>query len=221
MKKLALALAIYFLVLPVLCRAQDSDDVLHYDVRFSLATLPENATDLLMNGRNHTWWDGYGSVTGLSLSEIYHDYNGASESTNAIGADVFFHVHNRFDIGIGLYCNHLWYNTYNGVTDQKTGIHKAAAVYVSPVFRLNYVKKGGVHLYGQVSLGMCKYINFDTLKYTYRDSYGDVQRVDNSLRLTGEIIPLGIEVGRKWFGFAEVGAGNRFSGVCMGFGHRF
>ena len=222
MRKSICSLIIALLVFPVAGIAQNTANDLHFDVRVSMSAIPEDASDMLMTGYGHNWWPIYGhGLDGLALSDIYHDYNGSSHSTNTLGTDIIFHVSRKWDIGMGIYCNHLWYDTFNGVTDEKTGRHKAAVLYLMPAFRRNYMVRDMVRLYGQVSVGVVKHFGYDSLKYSYVNNYGDRHEVDDSLQISGQFVPLGIEVGRKWFGFGELGFGGMFVGVCLGAGYKF
>ncbi len=236
MKKSFLLLT--FALLPLVCPAQIrgrlgqeqaswetgyyGNDGLRFDVRIGLGAIPEHASDLLMGygGLSIGHYDYY-YYDNPTLPALYQDYQGGSNSTDAIGVDVLFHVSRRVDVGLGMYVNHLWYDTFNGVTQEKTGVHKAAAFYLAPSIRLYYMNKQYVRLYGQCSVGLAKYFNYDTLQYTRIDYDGIRRTVNDSRKAFGEFVPFGIEVGRRFFFFMEAGVGSMYNGLCLGAGYKF
>lgn len=219
------AIFLFFLLLflyPFPCFAQVEEGT-GFEIRLGVGSVPKRASALLMEGTELSLYllDDGKSSQDYKLSDIYHDYRSEVHSTNNVGADILFHVNEKWDVGCGLYFNHLWYDCISGVTGERTDRHHADAVYLIPTYRRYYLSNDVVRLYGQISIGLAKYFSFDKLKYAYYDYSGDFQRVDRSLKITEEIVPFGIEIGRDWFGFAEVGVGGLYRGICIGGGYKF
>ena len=218
-KKNFILFAILLVALPLSCPAQDNGGT-GFEIRLGMGAFPKRASALLADGTELSL-HLFDENQDYTLSGIYHDYSGEVHSTNSLGTDVLFHVNGKWDVGCGLYFNHLWYDTFSGVTGEELDRHKADAVYLIPTYRRYFLSNDMVRIYGQFSIGFVKYFSFDKLKYAYYDKSGDFQRVDRSLSVIGEIVPVGIEIGRDWFGFAEVGYGGLYRGVCIGGGYKF
>ncbi|MDO5442995.1 MAG: hypothetical protein Q4G10_04935 [Bacteroidia bacterium] len=214
-----LLFVISLLVLPLSGFAQEGK-VSGLEIRLGMGVFPERASALLVDGTELSL-QLLTEDQDYMLSDVYRDYYSEVHSTNCLGTDVLFHASSRWDVGCGLYFNHLWYDYISGVTGQKLDRHHGDAVYVIPTFRRYYLSNDMVRVYGQFSIGFAKYFSFDKLKYTYYDLSGDFKRVDNSLSIAAEIVPFGIEIGRDWFGFAEVGYGGLYRGICVGGGYKF
>lgn len=82
---------------------------------------------------------------------------------------------------------------------------------IMPVARFAWYRRGIVQLYSSIGLGI-------GVERRERYWYGHENMWD--VYCSFDIKPLGIAVGRKWFGFAEVGYGSR-GVVNVGFGRRF
>lgn len=76
-----------------------------------------------------------------------------------------------------------------------------------------------VRLYGKLGFGAVKYFGFDRRNFDSVD--GDVEFYDNSFTPGIQFAPFGIELGRKIFGFAEIGVGTLYRGISAGLGYKF
>lgn len=140
----------------------------------------------------------------LSLGTFYGDYFDTSFYTNNIGAEFLAHFGKRSSIGIGIYANHMWSDSYNAVTGEKSGRRTAAALFFLPTYRGYYMSRDVVRIYGTVSLGLTACFMED-------------------IKFVGafNISPIGVEVGRRFYGFAEAGFGTVYSGISLGVGYKF
>ncbi|MCQ2180513.1 MAG: hypothetical protein MJY50_00420 [Bacteroidales bacterium] len=149
-------------------------------------------------------------TVGKPLTTMYGDYPGPLTSTNNIGAEAMMHLSRRSAVGMGLSACFHNYKTYSSIEKgvQKSSV-TSAAICILPTYRLYYTDKEIVRLYGGVSLGLTSYFNTDISGAGYVP------------KLAFNVSPIGIEVGRKWFGFMEMGLGTVFCGVSFGAGYKF
>jgi len=86
---------------------------------------------------------------------------------------------------------------------------RCAVVSFVPQFKFFYMTRPIVRLYGTVGIGVTKYFG----------SY--ITSSLKKMEMAAQFTPFGIEIGRTFFGFAEIGAGNLFTGARAGIGYRF
>ena len=105
--------------------------------------------------------------------------------------------------------NHSYaYDTFSGERLGSLFDHYISFV---PMVRLHWLNRRWVSLYSAVGIGI-------TIDYN-RYSVHEVE-TNNDVNITGQITPLGITVGRRLFGFAEVGYGAQ--GIIVGgIGYKF
>ena len=175
----------------------------HWDIRGGMSVI-STFTTYKMQPRNVSY---YSTAGFRSLASLYGDYNGEVTATNNFGAEGLIHFGKRSSAGFGLYANHLWCDSFRGVDGKKIGTRKAAALMFVPTYRLYYMSKDMVRLYGSVSLGLIAYFNNSN-----RSMPADA---------VFELSPVGVEVGRDWYGFLELGAGSVYVGFSFGAGYRF
>lgn len=181
----------------------DEEPGVHWDIRGGMSVVSSFTT-----GKMEPRRASYYSPSGIrSLASLYGDYNGEVTATNNFGAEALIHLGKRSSVGFGLYANHLWCDSFRGVDGKQIGTQKAAALMLVPTYRLYYLSKDIVRLYGSVSLGLIAYFNNSN-----RSIPADA---------VFELSPVGVEVGRDWYGFLELGAGSVYVGFSFGVGYRF
>lgn len=194
-----------------------------FDIRLGVAGSPVRAGSLYLDGGigawlakyddNYVWFDN-------RLRDIYSDYNGPTRTTGAIGIGFDYAVCRWFSVSADLTVTLLWHDSYDSITNQQVRGGTGAAIYLLPRAKFMYMNRRNVRLYGSLGVGAAKYVGFPKLSYSYASDSG-VHFVDNSLRPCGEFSPIGIEVGRKFFGFAELGVGTLYYGLQAGIGYKF
>ena len=190
--------------MPFSAFAQSGEDSgTHWDIRGGMSVISSFAT-ANMEPRSVSYYSSNGR---MSLAALYGDYNGEATATNNIGAEALIHVGKRSSVGFGIYANHLWCDKFRGIDGQRTETYKSAALMLLPTYRLYYMSKDMVRLYGSVSMGLIAYFN-----NSHRSMAADV---------AFELSPVGVEVGRKLYGFLELGAGTVYVGFSFGVGYRF
>ena len=188
-----------------------------WSVRASVA-MPSHTASTFAEG---TWWgDNHRSYgRGVSLSDIYADYNGVTRSSGALclGADYVFA--RWFALSADLSATVVWHDVCDGVSGHKTGTKSGVVLCLMPQAKFIYLNRPTVRLYGKLGLGVVKYFGFDRRNWDSVD--GDVQFYDNSFTPGIQSAPFGIELGRKFFGFAEIGVGTLYRGISAGLGYKF
>lgn len=146
-----------------------------------------------------------------SLEDIYRDYRGPAYMTGIISAEFDFNFKRWFALTLGLGFNGIYQNTYDPVTDRKTGQNSGVSVTFLPEARFNWVNRRLVRMYSAVGLGL-------SVGSLYERDYG---RSDTMIYPVFQITPVGISVGRGVYGFAELGVGTQYIGGAAGVGIRF
>lgn len=190
-----------------------------FDLRLGIGSGPVMAASKFIHGNSY-WGHDYMNIGNASLDEFYSDYHGPTSTTGAISLGADFFIKRWFSVSVDLAATFIWHDMYDAVTDVKVGNETGAALYILPRAKFIYMNRPNVRLYGSIGVGLVKYIGFDKLRYTYRTEY-DLVFVDDTLCPTFQMSPIGIEVGRKLFGFAELGYGSMFNGIQAGIGYRF
>ena len=161
------------------------------------------------------------SETGLGLSGYYGDYHGPTRSSGVYSIGGEYLLARWFAVAADVSVEALWHDLYDGITDMKTGRSTGVAVSAVAQAKFLYANRPAFRLYGYLGLGFVSYSGFDALETVYRDDYGNVRFGGDTFRLAGQFVPIGVEFGRRFFGFAEAGLGSMFCGFRAGFGYRF
>ena len=102
-------------------------------------------------------------------------------------------------------------NIYDDTTKKRAFTMREDCIAIMPIARFAWYRNGCVQLYSSFGLG---------LGIERRERYWNERENLYDLYCSFDFKPLGIAVGRKWFGFAEIGYGSRGI-VNVGVGHRF
>ena len=102
--------------------------------------------------------------------------------------------------------NFSWQGNKDAVTDKNTNTDTSLFIYVVPQARFNWVRKELVKMYSSVGIGLMG--GYDLEK-------------EPGILPAFQISPVGIEIGRKVFGFCELGLGMMYTGAMAGVGFRF
>ena len=179
---------------------------------------PQIATNYL-TGNWHYYDVDYNWST---LSGIYRDYRGPIMSTGTVSASATMKLGKKGEAGVDLAFAHLWYDSFNGITDKCTGRTTGAALYLLPCIRFYYLQKPKVRIYMGLEAGVGKYFGFSRLK-GWRTNYdGAKYWEDESFKFEAQFVPFGMEIGNdRWFGLIELGGGSLYCGMKLGVGYRF
>ena len=139
------------------------------------------------------------------LASMYADYNGDTYMTGTFSAEFAFHFRKWFSLSLGLNANGIYSKKYSADTGLKTGTDRGVVLTFMPQARFSYLNREYVKLYSSVGAGV--------LYATFQNTY--------STAICLQLVPVGVTVGKKVFGFFEVGAGSLYVGCMAGIGCRF
>lgn len=188
-----------------------------WSVHASWATPSDLSADLFVNGHvgNYRYY-------GLDVHDIYSDYHGLTLSAGTFSAGVSYKFNRWLSLGADLDLGFLWNERFSAVDDSSKGVGTGVSLMLVPKFRVYYVDRPSWRLYGFIGMGVAKYFGYDKLKGADVDPYSGTREFwDYSLRGALQFVPIGVEFGRRIFGFFETGVGNEYTGVRGGIGYRF
>lgn len=140
------------------------------------------------------------------VSNFYEDFYGPLYTTGNIGAEFDWVLKKWMTVSAGAYFTGFWADRYNGMTGSLMRKENGVAVSLVGTIRFTYLNRRYVQLYSGVSAGA----------FVIGANTGEV---GGMIHVQG--IPIGVSVGRKVFGFAEVGIGTMYMGGNIGLGYRF
>ncbi len=184
--------------------AQQEKRTPQISTRFGIAGSPSVAGEYFTSNTNPY---SYGT-----LSSIYYGGIGAVSTPGTFvgGIDIKFNRVIALSVDLGV--NAMWADTYSNANKTVTGKQTGVALYFMPKAKLFYMDREMVRMYGTVGVGIGRYFGYPT-KYSSNFS--------SPFKLEAQFVPFGIEVGRKLFGFAELGVGTMFLGFHAGIGYKF
>ena len=171
-----------------------------YEVRLGWSGYPVGDDNQFIGVNNH----GFYSYD-TSISDIFSEYDGTTYMTGNIVGEFNVNFRKWFTLSIGFAANGIWKDVYSSQTDVKLRRENGWTATVLPQARFNWVRKDAVKVYSSVGAGV---------RAGSFDDRGDIL-------LAGQLVPIGINVGKRVFGFAEVGLGTVYIGGMFGVGYRF
>lgn len=140
-----------------------------------------------------------------TLGALFVQYEEGTYTTGNISAEYAWDFRNRFSVSVSASTDIIWTVLRDPVTSKKTDTVAGALVSLMSKARYSWVSRNVVKMYSSVSIGVIA-------------GYAEREVV----ALPGiQLTPVGIEVGRTLFGFAEVGIGTSYAGGMVGVGYRF
>jgi len=177
-----------------------------YSMSFSLGGTSEFAAGYFRNGESSGRdWEIRSSDT--FIEDMYQDYRGAVWTTGAMGAEFNWNFSRWWNLSAYLGFTPFWTKLYDAMTSTSKGNSFGVAVTAMPKIKVMYCNRPMVRLYTDFALGLALYPGFSKL--------------DSKAGLACQFNMIGIEVGRKWYGTAEIGLGTVFTGASAGFGFKF
>ncbi len=145
------------------------------------------------------------SYTDTPIKDMFSDYDGNTYMTGNIMAAFDIRMKKWFTFSIGVAADGVWKDVHDAVSGNKVGRVNGCIFTVLPQAKFTWVNREMVRLYSSVGLGITAG-GFDGTTDTY---------------LAGQAVLLGISVGRRFVGFAELGSGTMYMGGMIGVGYRF
>lgn len=139
------------------------------------------------------------------LQYLYRDYHKDIRSTGNFNLACDLEFNEWFSASMTLACSSFSMDRFDGRSGDRIGTAKGTALYIVPFARLCYWRNESMRVYGTLGAGYCIYSGFET-----RHGTGVFQ-----------FNPAGIEYGKKFFAYAELGFGTMFIGGHIGVGYKF
>ena len=201
MKRTILMIALLSCVLVAGAQNLSGQELPHrYELRLGWSGYPVGDDNPFVGVNNH----GFYSYD-TSISDIFSEYDGTTYMTGNIVGEFNVHFKKWFTLSVGFAANGIWKDVYSSQTDIKLRRENGWTATVLPQARFNWIKKEVVKVYSSVGAGV-RAGSFD-------------ERAD--ILIAGQLVPIGINVGKKVFGFAELGIGTVYIGGMFGIGYRF
>lgn len=156
-----------------------------------------------------------------NLSAIYGKWHGLTYTSGSFGLGLDYRLFKWLSLSMDASMDVLWQDRYDSYDDTEPTKNHGYSVSLLPGVKFFAVNSPVIRLYGGLSLGLTKYIGYDRLSYLYEYPNGYKVYQDDSYDIAYQIVPFGIELGRKLFGFAELGYGSIFAGARIGMGYKF
>lgn len=137
------------------------------------------------------------------LDDLYEPYSGMEYVMSNICAEFDFNLKKWFTLSLTLYTDIRWIERMDGVTNRRTGINIGATMVFLPQARFNYCNRKYMTMYSSIGVGV-GYSTFDSMLFP-----------------AFQVVPVGLTVGRKVFGFVEICLGDVNLGANAGIGYRF
>lgn len=151
------------------------------------------------------FWREKATPKKASLSSLYGNHEGALYMTGPISAEFNFILKRWFTLSLGVSYNGIFSNNYDNYDNSIVSRDYGYVITALPQARFTYFNKPVVKLYSAFGVGL---------------SVGSYQS-ETGIGVAIQAVPIGIMVGRKVFGFCELGVGSLYMGGMAGIGFRF
>jgi hypothetical protein len=178
-----------------------------FEARLSISGFPDVACNYYNDGTFFDDSDGWNFSNRSDVSSMYKDYRGNVYSTGTVSVEFGFILKKWLTVSFDLGINHFWSDVYDGVSEKFKKHDCSNVIYIMPDFKFTYFHHPTVKLYSGFGIGAGFYDNFYQMEHKSKTEF--------------QITPIGVMVGRTYFGFAELGFGSVFCGGKIGFGYRF
>jgi len=169
--------------------------------RLSIGTVSESYTDRFYSDNYQSYAYDY------PLAYYYSNIDTRLYHTGSFIASLDLILSKRCVVSLELGSTFLKQNVF--ISNDEFFHKKCAVVSFVPQFKFYYLTRPIVRLYGTIGIGVTKYFG----------SY--ISSSLKKLNMAAQFTPFGIEIGRTFFGFAELGIGNLYTGARAGIGYRF
>ena len=201
MKRMILMAVMLFCVFVAGAQDKDGKDVPYrYEVRLGWSGYPTADDNNFVGVNNH----GFYSYSN-PIRDLFSDYDGPTYMTGNIVGEFNVNFKEWFTLSVGFAGNAIWKDVYSCQTDEKLGRENGWTATVRPQARVSWIRKDIVKVYSSVGLGV---------------RAGEFDGRDDAL-IAAQLVPIGINVGGRVFGFAELGFGTLYVGGMFGVGYRF
>lgn len=181
-----------------------------YELRIGWGGIPLMDSEMVFNGFFSFVDYDMNFYQPSTMESIYRGYRGPGYMTGIISAEMDINFKRWFALTIGIGFNGMYQTVYDSVTGQKSGCNRGVAVSVLPEARFNWLNRNLVRMYSAAGLGIViggkRNMDYGNSEYFLYPAF--------------QLTPVGISVGRKVYGFVELGLGTQFMGGMAGVGIR-
>ncbi len=143
-----------------------------------------------------------------SLGGLYQDIKGSTIITGVISADVDIYFKKWLSLNVSLNFNNISKYAFDGYSFDKFLKSSHTYITILPAVKFTYLTRPIVRLYSSVGLGLTCVAG--------KDDSMDMRAYPNI-----QVVPFGISLGKKVYGFAEFGTGMLYMGGRVGIGYKF
>lgn len=177
-----------------------------YSIRIGYSGYPDVIAERFTDGYYHigAYLDNY--IGRPSIAEMYKDFTGTVYGTGVFSGEFIWNAGRVFNLSGTFGLCPMWTTAFDGVTGDKKCPNFGLAMVILPELKLMYCNTPTVRVYSSFGLGLGLYPGF---------------KEASSIIGEGQFVPVGIEIGRRWYGFGEIGVGTLYMGGQFGVGYRF
>lgn len=173
-------------------------------------------TNRFINGKDRLYYD---IIKVPSLDEYFADYNGVTLATCAFSVGADYHISYWFSVSMDLSMDWHWHNIHSGINNSVISTKKGTSITLIPQAKFFYVNRPWFRFYSTIGFGMSVFAGYD--KGGVTNSKSSLTQVSDPFGVAFQVTPIGMEIGKEFFGYIESGAGSLFTGLRGGFGYRF
>lgn len=201
MRKILICLSVLLLAVPLTMDAKKPQKKypFKYDVRVGVSGFPLVAD--LMSNDSYLVGPEPDEVYNSPLDYMYSVYDGSTYTTGNITAEFNFLLRRWFTLSLGVSFQDTYNKVFDPVTGQLPGTEHQSTFTFLPQARFSWINTNYVRMYSSLGFG--------------------VTVGPEDITPIIQLSPLGVEAGKKVYGFAELGVGLHFIGGYAGVGFRF
>lgn len=139
------------------------------------------------------------------MDYMFSSYDGGTYMTGNIVAEMNLHLTRLITLSFEVAADGIWKDTFDTGTSARIRRTSGCSVTILPQARIHWFNREWCRMYSSAGFGLT--------------AGGFDGRSETSA--AGQIVPFGITFGKRFFGFAEVGAGTLYLGGKFGVGYRF
>ncbi len=149
------------------------------------------------------------------LDFMYGNYIGSKKATGLISVDYNIQFKRWFALGVQANAFAISNTEISSITEKAVSKYTDYFISALPYARFTYLNRKYVKLYSSIGVGLGFYHDAKPIDTDYTS-----ERI-NYMRPCGQFVPIGIMVGNKVYGMAELGTGTEYNGFRIGVGFRF
>ncbi len=148
------------------------------------------------------------------LDNIYNNYMTGAKTSGLISIDYNIRFTKRFALGIQANTSFFKQTEMSSISGTSVGTYFNYSLSALAYARLTYMRWKWAELYGTFGLG---------LNYVHTEDPQEIHILypHSGLTVAYQCAPIGLTVGKRFYGFAEYGYGSEYMGMRFGIGYRF